>query len=298
MQNWQNSDNQNMANKYEYEEVTFDDKKTSKKRSSKKKKATGIGVAIYLLILIVLFILFAINLPQLKKAWTTVTSDIPPAAPVIDLNEIQEESTLESDLEEKTVTITVETEREILPSIVEEEEVIEKEIEREKEEIVKEENKENDNVVESKTKTVTTQVKYTELQLCFIEIDANGTFIRRTIKRSVPKNDSPLTTAINLLIQGPEINNAAEKKCMSFIPKGTKLLSAKVSNGIAYLNFNDAFAYNYDGIEAGITKLIQIVYTATSFSTVSGVQISIEGEVMDELGGDYQIRYPLTRNSF
>lgn len=143
------------------------------------------------------------------------------------------------------------------------------------------------------------QQQYTVLQLCFVEIDYDGSVNRKMIKRSVPKNDSPLTNSINLLIKGPDTSKSAEKNCMSLIPAGTKLLSAKVSDGIAYLNFNDAFEINTVGVEGYIGQLMQIVYTATTFSTVNSVQFLIEGKKKEYLGSEGQwIGSPLSRNSF
>ncbi|EID84684.1 Sporulation and spore germination protein [Treponema sp. JC4] len=142
-------------------------------------------------------------------------------------------------------------------------------------------------------------VTKTELQLCFTVIDADGSVVRKMIKRSVPKNDSPLTTAINLLLAGPDYSNAAERNLTSFIPKGTKLLGARVSNGVAYLNFSDNFEFNQEGTVGQINQLMQIVYTATNFSTVSSVQFLINGQKKQFLGEEgIRIDSPLNKNSF
>ena len=139
----------------------------------------------------------------------------------------------------------------------------------------------------------------TELQLCFVNIDGDGAVVRQVIKRKVPKSDSPLTTAINLLLQGPDTTKSAERNCMTLIPAGTKLLSAKVSGGVAYLNFNENFEINTYGVEGYIHQLEQIVYTATAFSTVNSVQFLIEGQKRDYLGSEGQwIGSPLARSSF
>ena len=139
----------------------------------------------------------------------------------------------------------------------------------------------------------------TELQLCFVNIDGDGAVVRQVIKRQVTKSDSPLTTAINLLLQGPDTTKSAERNCMTLIPAGTKLLSAKVQGGVAYLNFNEAFEINTYGVEGYIHQLEQIVFTATAFSTVNSVQFLIEGEKRDYLGSEGQwIGSPLSRSSF
>ena len=143
------------------------------------------------------------------------------------------------------------------------------------------------------------QPAYTELQLCFVEIDGDGSINRKIVKRKVAKNDSPLTTAIKAVIAGPDTTKAEERDCISLIPNGTKLLGARVSEGVAYLDFNDAFEINTNGIEGYSSQLMQLVYTATSFSTVNSVQFLIEGQKKEYLGSEGQwIGSPLSRTSF
>ena len=143
------------------------------------------------------------------------------------------------------------------------------------------------------------QNAYTELQLCFVEIDADGSINRKIVKRKVAKNDSPLTTAIKAVIAGPDTTKSEERECISLIPTGTKLLGALVSDGVAYLDFNDSFEFNTNGVEGYTAQLMQIVYTATTFSTVNSVQFLIEGQKKDYLGSEGQwIGSPLSRTSF
>lgn len=139
----------------------------------------------------------------------------------------------------------------------------------------------------------------TKVDLCFVIIDGDGTVVRKNVKRTVSKNDSPLTTAINLLLAGPDLSNKAESDCTTLIPEGTKLLSARVSDGVAYLNFNDVFEFNPYGVEGAIHQLEQIVYTATAFSTVNSVQFLIDGKKREYMGSEGQwIGSPLSRASF
>ena len=143
------------------------------------------------------------------------------------------------------------------------------------------------------------QNAYTELQLCFIEIDADGSINRKIVHRQVAKNDSPLTTAIKAVISGPDTTKSEERNCISLIPEGTKLLGAKVVDGVAYLDFNDAFEFNTNGVEGYSCQLMQLVYTATAFSTVNSVQFLIEGQKKEFLGSEGQrIGSPLSRGSF
>lgn len=144
-------------------------------------------------------------------------------------------------------------------------------------------------------KPAVTNVEY---QVCYVFIDPDGSILRKMVKRSTPKSDSPLTSAIALLLKGPDKGNSAEKNYMTLIPSGTKLLSAKVQDGVAYLNFNSEFEVNEYGIDGFQGQLMQVVYTATAFSTVNSVQFLIEGEKREYLSEGIWIGSPLSRSSF
>lgn len=135
-------------------------------------------------------------------------------------------------------------------------------------------------------------------KLYFLKVDVNGSVSRYEVTRSILKNDSPLTTNINLLIEGP---NPAEEVagCQSLLPKNTKLLSATVKDRVAYLDFNEEFEFNTVGVEGLLAQLMQVVYTATEFSTVDSVQILINGQKQNYLGLEgVWVGSPLTRASF
>lgn len=134
-------------------------------------------------------------------------------------------------------------------------------------------------------------------KICFVAIDSDGTVIRKIVSRQVAK-DSPLTESLNSLLSGP---NSLESKtgCRTLIPSGTKLYSAVVKNGTATLDFSTEFEINTNGVQGFLGQLMQIVYTATNFSTVQNVQILIEGEKKEYLGSEgVWIGSPLSRASF
>lgn len=138
--------------------------------------------------------------------------------------------------------------------------------------------------------------------LFFVTVTSDGTVSRKTIKRDIPKSASPLTATIKSLLDGP---NATDKKngTMTLIPPGTKLLGASVKNGIATLNFSDELEFNSVGVDGYMASLMQIVFTATEFSTVKSVKILIDGSEREYLGSDgllpgLYIKTPLARNSF
>jgi len=134
--------------------------------------------------------------------------------------------------------------------------------------------------------------------LFFVRIDDDGVIVRQEARRLIPASDSPLLDSLTALLKGPS-EDEIRKKLISLVPQNTKLLSAQVRGSTAFLNFNEAFMYNHYGIEGYAGQLKQIVYTATAFPTVQDVQILIEGEKHDYLGGEgVYIGRPLSRNSF
>ena len=116
--------------------------------------------------------------------------------------------------------------------------------------------------------------------------------------REVHYIDSPLTETINVLLQGTNI--AEDKKyIVTNIPDNTRLLSARIANNIAYLDFSGEFEENFYGRDSTMYQLQQIVYTATEFDGVDAVQILINGKKQDYLGGEgILIGEPLRRQDF
>jgi germination protein M len=140
--------------------------------------------------------------------------------------------------------------------------------------------------------------KTRQASLYFVRIDDDGIIVRMEVKRAVPASDSPLSDALSALLKGPT-EEELRRKLLSLVPSGTKLLGAQVRGSTAFVNFNEAFMYNRYGIEGYAGQLKQVVYTATAFPTVQDVQILIEGERHDYLGGEgVFIGRPLSRNSF
>ena len=276
-----------------------------KKKSSKKKNSTLFAAACVLLGLLVILIIFLVKEDQiftnLKETafFDRVFGSTPTA---IEQHEpAQPKKTETIPLKNDEVTIKIEAEE--APEAKYSEPEVEVEASKPAETAKpaenakpKEEVKETPKKQEEKKPAATST---TELQLCFVNIDGDGSVVRQVVKRKVPKSDSPLTASINLLLKGPDTTISSERNLMSLIPAGTKLLSAKVQGGVAYLNFNEAFEINTYGVEGYIHQLEQIVYTATSFSTVNSVQFLIEGQKRDYLGSEGQwIGSPLSRNSF
>lgn len=142
------------------------------------------------------------------------------------------------------------------------------------------------------------QLKKTRIvSLYFIRVEDDGTIVRREVKRTIEVSDSPLTDALNALLRGPGPDELANN-LITLIPPGTKLLSVQVRGSTAIINFSEEFMYNRYGVEGYAGQLKQVVYTATSFPTVKDVQILIEGQRYEYLGGEgVYIGKPISRSS-
>lgn len=125
----------------------------------------------------------------------------------------------------------------------------------------------------------------TDVKLYFVVVDSDGTVSRKDTVRQLETGNSPLTAAIEALLRGPS-QEEEKKGLQTLIPEGTKLLSAMVRDGIAILNFSEDFQYNRYGVEGYLGQLMQIVYTATAFTSVDSVQIIIEGQKRNYLGSE------------
>ena len=133
-------------------------------------------------------------------------------------------------------------------------------------------------------------------KICFVAIDSDGPVVRKEVTRNVQR-DSPMGDALNMLLAGPSATES-QTGCRSFIPAGTRLIGASVQNGIATLNFSEEFQFNQFGAEGSLAQLMQVVYTATEYSTVKSVQILIEGQKKAYLTEGVWIGSPLNRSGF
>ena len=282
--------------------------------AEKKRKKTGIGLAIWLIVAILIIIVFLVK-------WETIHNNLIRAGilqgTIVEKEEKPEiskpEKKKESSNKKDSVTLKVQEDEKPAPVLksetpkTETEKVQDKIVEAVTEKIV-------EKAVETAAEKVVEAVKETKpaetpkpkveppkpapatttVKLYYVVIDANGSVNYKAVNRTVAK-DSPLTNALNALLAGPTFE---EKNCTTLIPKGTKLLGVSIKDGVATLNFNDAFEFNQDGIEGYLAQLKQIINTATEFSSVNSVQFLINGEKKEYLGSDgVWIGTPLGRNS-
>ena len=132
----------------------------------------------------------------------------------------------------------------------------------------------------------------------WVRVDADGKLVPKSAIRLLPKSDAPMSDALEALFAAPTV---AELKqgVRTLIPPDTKLRSAWVKDGIAFINVSEEFQFNQYGIDGALAQLLQVVFTATEFSTVKSVQFLIEGQKKEYLGAEgVWIGSPLSRTSF
>lgn len=260
-------------------------------RKSTKKASNNAGCLIWLIALLIVLVLFVINwnkiqetirntgfdkvtnLPLLKHqekpdAGVHVPQDTPPASGSEDVPQTEPSSSLQKPASQTDVT-----------------------------------GKQNQPVQEPKpvvplpTGPVEQLKKTRVVSLYFIRVEDDGTIVRREVKRTIEVSDSPLTDALNALLRGPGPEELANN-LITLLPPGTKLLSVQVRGSTAIINFSEEFMYNRYGVEGYAGQLKQVVYTATSFPNVKDVQILIEGQRYEYLGGEgVYIGKPISRSS-
>ena len=114
------------------------------------------------------------------------------------------------------------------------------------------------------------------------------------VSRNLVVTNTPLKDCVNAILSGP---TADERKrgIVSFVPEGSRLLSARVDGSTAYLDFNQEFRYNTRGREGSTAQIKQVVLTATEFANVQNVQFLIDGKVVDFLSEGIVINGPISR---
>jgi len=81
------------------------------------------------------------------------------------------------------------------------------------------------------------------------------------------------------------------------IPRGTKLLSLSVKDGIAYVNFSEEFRKNHPGGSLGeILTVYSVVNSLTEFPEIKKVQILIGGAFVETLAGHVDLTSPLEKD--
>ncbi len=129
-----------------------------------------------------------------------------------------------------------------------------------------------------------------EVVLYFADKAAMG-LVPETRQVSIPEDAIPFVVALEELALGPKTD--LEK----VIPEGTRVLSVKVSGGVARADFSEELRSGHWGGSAGETLTVYgIVNTLTEFSEIDAVVLLVEGEELDSLAGHMDLSRPVVRN--
>jgi spore germination protein GerM len=120
----------------------------------------------------------------------------------------------------------------------------------------------------------------------FVKIDQqSGSAALHPVRTTVQYVDSPITRTMYSLLKGPSASQKS-RGIVSFIPEGTELISAHLSDGLLTLNFSSRFEANYRGRQAILLQLSQVMLTAFEFTPVSSVSILIDSERKQYITGE------------
>lgn len=324
----------------DYSDENDNPPKKRKSRNSRSRRSSGIVFAVWVLVFLVLLIAFVVyspkvmsNLRQSDFFKHRFSSSQPTEKPAEQTEqqkpEVQPESKPDPKRDQGTIefSVTDNTETAVSPSNTaaqensitaaneaarrqkEEAEAAARKAKAEAEKKAKEEKARQDKADKAKPEAESkpkqdkpAPVQMRDATLFFLNISSSGSITRKEVHRSLKKSDSPLTDSLNELLKGPTVEEE-KKGCTSLISKGTKLLSARVSNGVATLSFSEEIENNnLIGVESLRGQVQQIVYTATVFPTVSSVQILVNGNKKNYFQCDAEEQFfigsPLSRNSF
>lgn len=122
--------------------------------------------------------------------------------------------------------------------------------------------------------------------------DGNGEKLIPTQRQINLSREDKYKAVIQALIDGPISN----KEGIYIMPKDTQVLSVKVNNGIATVDFNRAFKTNFTGGSTGELMLIgSIVNSLTEFKDIKAVRFTVEGKVLEALDGHFDLTVPQER---
>lgn len=113
------------------------------------------------------------------------------------------------------------------------------------------------------------------------------------VKRKVRplSSEDKYTAAVKSLMEGTK-----EKGKIVILPKQAKLRSVKLVNGVAKVDFSQDLVKHFVGGSTGEEMLVgSVVNTLTEFPEVKQVQILIEGNPVETLGGHMDLSTPLSR---
>lgn len=119
-------------------------------------------------------------------------------------------------------------------------------------------------------------------------------FLLVPVSRHVLYAPTP-TSALRELVKGPA---EGEGDLESPIPPNTKLIGLSVHQGLAMANFSSELVDSFvGGAQLESHLLNSIVNTLTEFTEIERVQILVNGEAVESIGGHMESAQPLSRTT-
>ncbi len=143
------------------------------------------------------------------------------------------------------------------------------------------------NQILSTFRFITPELETMEIKVYFIDremmIEGRADYkdMVKPVVRTIPKTKTVARAAIEELLKGPL--DKEKSTYISSIPKGVKINSLEIKNGIAYIDFSEELSAYGGGSASALTIGWQIRKTLMQFPTVGDVVISIEGRTEDIL---------------
>lgn len=103
-------------------------------------------------------------------------------------------------------------------------------------------------------------------------------------ERRVKHTTMPATAAMKALLAGPAATEQ-DAGLGTAIPAGTRLLGLSIAEGTARVDLSSEFAAG-GGSLSMTARVAQVVYTLTRFPTVRAVEVLVDGEPVEALGGE------------
>lgn len=100
--------------------------------------------------------------------------------------------------------------------------------------------------------------------------------------------DGPLDAAVRSLLEGPDPHEVANGLATA-IPSGVGMIQASVDGPVATLNLTGEFEIGAEQHVVAL-RLAQVVFTATGIPGVERVRFLIDGERVEVVGADGQVR--------
>ncbi len=142
-----------------------------------------------------------------------------------------------------------------------------------------------------------TSLREERLQLFWLTSANNEIELISTTTTIEVEQDASTSTVLSLAIEKLLAGNE-DPNYVSTIPKETQLLSVDLLDDGVHINLSEEFTFG-GGSTSMVGRLAQVLYTATSLDPELPVWISVEGELLEILGGEgVVINEPITRQEF